>query len=87
MIYFTMLLVKGITEFKYCDGNDSCLISCYGNSYIVTVTYTKYMERIVRLKQVKCPKCGNKFETYKSKDIQCGKIMDDGKRCGKRFDP
>ena len=44
------------------------------------------MERIIKLKQVKCPKCGNKFETTKTEDIQCGKILEDGSRCGKRFD-
>ena len=32
------------------------------------------------------PECGNEFETRKNKDIQCGRILDDGSRCGKRFD-
>ena len=45
------------------------------------------MERIIKLKQVKCPECGNKFETIKSENVQCGKILEDGSRCGKRFDP
>ena len=44
------------------------------------------MARTIKLNEVKCPKCGNKFETVKTEDIQCGKILEDGSRCGKRFD-
>ena len=39
-----------------------------------------------RLNDVVCPKCGNEFKTKLIKNIQCGKIMVNGKRCGKRFD-
>ena len=44
------------------------------------------MAKTIKINEVKCPKCGNIFETRKTVDIQCGRILDDGSRCGKRFD-
>lgn len=44
------------------------------------------MVKVIKIYDVICPKCGNEFETKLTKNIQCGKIMPDGKRCGKRFD-
>ena len=44
------------------------------------------MTKTIKINEVKCPECGNIFETRKTLDIQCGKILGDGSRCGKRFD-
>ena len=45
------------------------------------------MTKTIKFNEVKCPECGNKFETRKNENIQCGRILEDGSRCGKRFDP
>lgn len=37
------------------------------------------LARTIKLNDVKCPECGNKFETSKTEKIQCSE-------CGKRFD-
>ncbi|MEK6860437.1 MAG: hypothetical protein AABY07_00560 [Nanoarchaeota archaeon] len=44
------------------------------------------MTKTIKINEVKCPKCNNVFETRKTVDIQCGKILSDGSRCGNRFD-
>ena len=44
------------------------------------------MVRIIKMHDVKCSECGNEFETKLTENIQCGRIMSDRKRCGKRFD-